>query len=197
MCGDAASFASLQVCLPFFRLFLFSVCCFRMGPFLFPFLYARANIIMCLSFSSRVLLYKNMLCNTSVIQSITKKVSGNPYNFSFVCLLVIVKRSTFASAIERDAALQTVCDWLGETNVGEFSLTAVCTQYLTLAGLRERERIRRGEDGRPAFYGSFEKKLFQKKLSKTFGGYDKISYLCIRFRKRWQDINESSLKDLR
>ena len=42
-----------------------------------------------------------------------------------------------------------------------------------------------------------EKKLFQKKLSKTFGGYDKISYLCIRFRKRWQNINESSLKDLR
>ena len=29
--------------------------------------------------------------------------------------------------------------------------------------LRERERIRPGEDGRPAFYGSFEKKLFQKK----------------------------------
>ena len=57
--------------------------------------------------------------------------------------------------------------------------------------------MRRGEDGRPAFYGSFEKKLFQKKLSKTFGGYDKISYLCIRFRKRWQNINESSLKDLR
>ena len=162
VCGDAASFASLQVCLSFFRLFLFSVCCFRMCPFLFPFLYARANIIMCLSFSSRVLRYKNMLCNTSVIQSITKKVSGNPYNFSFVCLLVIVKRSTFASAIERDAALQTVCDWLGETNVGEFSLTAVCTQYLTLAGLRERERIRRGEDGRPAFYGSFEKNFFKK-----------------------------------
>ena len=64
-------------------------------------------------------------------------------------------------------------------------------------GLRERERIRRGEDGRPAFYGSFEKKLFQKKTFETFGGYDKISYLCIRFRKRWQNINESSLKDLR
>ena len=29
-----------------------------------------------------------------------------------------------------------------------------------------------------------KKKLFQKKLSKTFGGYDKISYLCIRFLKR-------------
>ena len=35
---------------------------------------------------------------------------------------------------------------------------------------------KRQEDGRPAFYGSFEKKLFQKKLSKTFGGYDKDVY---------------------
>ncbi|RHD13954.1 hypothetical protein DW810_08530, partial [Phocaeicola vulgatus] len=56
-----------------FSLFLFSVCCFRMGSFLFPSLYARANITMCLPFSSGVLRYKNMLCNTSVIQSITKK----------------------------------------------------------------------------------------------------------------------------
>ena len=30
----------------------------------------------------------------------------------------------------------------------------------------------------------FRKKTFSKKLSKTFGGYDKISYLCIRFLKR-------------
>ena len=85
-CGDAASFASLQVCLPFFRLFLFSVCCFRMGSFLFPSLYARANIIMCLSFSSGVLRYKNMLCNTSVIQSITKKFQEIRIIFpSYVC----------------------------------------------------------------------------------------------------------------
>ena len=42
-------------------------------------------------------------------------------------------------------------------------LDSVCTQYLTLAGLRERERIRLGEDGRPAFYGSFGKKTFSKK----------------------------------
>ena len=86
VCGDAASFASLQVCLPFFRLFLFSVCCFRMGPFLFPSLYARANIIMCVSFSSGVLRYKNMLCNTSVIQSITKKFQEIRIIFpSYVC----------------------------------------------------------------------------------------------------------------
>ena len=50
-CGDAASFASLP---SVFSLFLFSVCYLRMGPFLFPSLYARANIIMCLSFSSGV-----------------------------------------------------------------------------------------------------------------------------------------------
>ena len=69
-CCKFCKFASLP---SVFSLFLFSVCCFRMGPFLFPFLYARANIIMCLSFSSGVLRYKNILCNTSVIQSITKK----------------------------------------------------------------------------------------------------------------------------
>ena len=66
----------------------------------------------------------------------------------------------------------------------EISLIVICTWYLTLAGLRERERIRPREDGWSAFYGSFEKKLFQKKLSKTFGGYDKISYLCIRLHAR-------------
>ena len=85
VCGDAASFASLQVCLPFFRLFLFSVCCFRMGSFLFPSLYARANIIMCLSFSSRVLRYKNLLCNASVIQRITKKFQG----IRIICLVKV------------------------------------------------------------------------------------------------------------
>ena len=84
-CGSAASFASLQVCLPFFRLFLFSVCCFRMGSFLFPSLYARANIIMCLSFSSRVLRYKNLLCNASVIQRITKKFQG----IRIICLVKV------------------------------------------------------------------------------------------------------------
>ena len=85
VCGDAASFASLQVCLPFFRLFLFFVCCFRIGSFLFPSLYARANIIMCVSFSSRVLRYKNMLCNTSVIQSITKKFQ----EIRIICLVKV------------------------------------------------------------------------------------------------------------
>ena len=67
-CCKFCKFASLP---SVFSLFLFSVCCFRMGPFLFPSLYARANIIMCVSFSSGVLRYKNMLCNTSVIQSLS------------------------------------------------------------------------------------------------------------------------------
>ena len=84
-CGDAASFASLP---SVFSLFLFSVCYLRMGPFLFPSLYARANIIMCVSFSSGVLRYKNMLCNTSVIQSITKKFQEIRIIFpSYVCWL--------------------------------------------------------------------------------------------------------------
>ena len=82
-CCKFCKFASLP---SVFSLFLFSVCCFRMGPFLFPFLYARANIIMCLSFSSGVLRYKNILCNTSVIQSITKKFQEIRIIFpSYVC----------------------------------------------------------------------------------------------------------------
>ena len=82
-CCKFCKFASLP---SVFSLFLFSVCYLRMGPFLFPSLYARANIIMCLSFSSRVLRYKNMLCNTSVIQSITKKFQEIRIIFpSYVC----------------------------------------------------------------------------------------------------------------
>ena len=82
-CCKFCKFASLP---SVFSLFLFSVCCFRMGPFLFPSLYARANIIMCLSFSSGVLRYKNMLCNTSVIQCITKKFQEIRIIFpSYVC----------------------------------------------------------------------------------------------------------------
>ncbi|AND18241.1 hypothetical protein ABI39_02410 [Phocaeicola dorei CL03T12C01] len=45
-------------------------------------------------------------------------------------------------------------------------MIVICTWYLTLAGLRERERIRPREDGWSAFYGSFEKKLFQKNFRK-------------------------------
>ena len=76
----------IVACAVVIALFLFSVCCFRMGSFFFPSLYARANIIMCVSFSSGVLRYKNMLCNTSVIQSITKKFQEIRIIFpSYVC----------------------------------------------------------------------------------------------------------------
>ena len=85
-------------------------------------------------------------------------------------------------------------------------MTAVCTQYLTLAGLRERERIRRGEDGlvkrgrlSKALHPSILpcktarerekdkprevtlKNFFEKKLRKKFGGKEKTPYLCKRF----------------
>ena len=116
VCGDAASFASLQVCLPFFRLFLFSVCCFRMGPFLFPSLYARANIIMCLSFSSRVLRYKNMLCNTSVIQSITKKFQEIRIIFpSYVCWLSLKGLPLHPQSREMRHFRQCVTDLVKQT----------------------------------------------------------------------------------
>ena len=115
-CGDAASFASLQVCLPFFRLFLFSVCCFRMGPFLFPSLYARANIIMCLSFSSRVLRYKNMLCNTSVIQCITKKFQEIRIIFpSYVCWLSLKGLPLHPQSREMRHFRQCVTDLVKQT----------------------------------------------------------------------------------
>ena len=113
VCGDAAS---LQVCLPFFRLFLFSVCCFRMGPFLFPSLYARANIIMCLSFSSGVLRYKNMLCNTSVIQSITKKFQEIRIIFpSYVCWLSLKGLPLHPQSREMRHFRQCVTDLVKQT----------------------------------------------------------------------------------
>lgn len=85
-CGSAASFASLQVCLPFFSFSVFSGFLFAYSFFSFSvFVYARANIIMCLSFSSRVLRYKNLLCNASVIQRITKKFQG----IRIICLVKV------------------------------------------------------------------------------------------------------------
>ena len=176
----------LQVCKFAFRFFLFPFFPAFVCVFVFPFsvfVYARANIIMCLSFSSRVLRYKNLLCNISVIQRITKKFQG----IRIICLvkvcLLALKVYFCTRNRERCGTSDSVTDLVKQT--WEISLIVICTWYLTLAGLRERERIRPREDGWSAFYGSFEK-TFSKKLSKTFGGYDKISYLCIRFRKRWQ-----------
>ena len=45
----------------------------------------KRQIIMCLSFSSRVLRYKNLLCKTSVIQRITKKFQG----IRIICLVTL------------------------------------------------------------------------------------------------------------
>ena len=112
-CGDAASFASLP---SVFSLFLFSVCYLRMGPFLFPSLYARANIIMCVSFSSRVLRYKNMLCNTSVIQSITKKIQKIRIIFpSYVCWLSLKGLPLHPQSREMRHFRQCVTDLVKQT----------------------------------------------------------------------------------
>ena len=100
-------------------------------------------------------------CKSACYKQVSKKCKKN----QMICLAVRLKPPTFAPAIERDAALQTVCDWLGEPNVGEFILyKGFCTQYLTLAGLRERERIRP--------FGAYSQPPERnwKKLSKTFGG---------------------------
>ena len=112
-CGDAASFASLP---SVFSLFLFSVCYLRMGPFLFPSLYARANIIMCLSFSSGVLRYKNMLCNISVIQSITKKFQEIRIIFpSYVCWLSLKGLPLHPQSREMRHFRQCVTDLVKQT----------------------------------------------------------------------------------
>ena len=79
-------FASLPSVFSFsvFSGFLFAYSFFSFSVFV----YARANIIMCLSFSFRVLRYENMLCNTSVIQCITKKFQEIRIIFpSYVCWL--------------------------------------------------------------------------------------------------------------
>ena len=112
-CVDAASFASLP---SVFSLFLFSVCYLRMGPFLFPSLYARANIIMCVSFSSGVLRYKNMLCNTSVIQSITKKFQEIRIIFpSYVCWLSLKGLPLHPQSREMRHFRQCVTDLVKQT----------------------------------------------------------------------------------
>jgi len=169
-CGSAASFASLQVCLPFFS---FSV-----------FVYARANIIMCLSFSSRVLRYKNLLCKTSVIQRITKKFQG----IRIICLVkvcLLALKGLLLHPQSREMRHFRQCYWLGETNVGDFLDSDLhLVSYLSGAKGARTDKTPGGWVVRLLW--KFRKKLFQKKLSKTFGGYDKISYLCIRFRKRWQ-----------
>ena len=112
-CCKFCKFASLP---SVFSLFLFSVCCFRMGSFLFPSLYARANIIMCLSFSSRVLRYKNMLCNTSVIQCITKKFQEIRIIFpSYVCWLSLKGLPLHPQSREMRHFRQCVTDLVKQT----------------------------------------------------------------------------------
>ena len=82
-CCKFCKFASLPSVFFFFRFFrlLFAYSFFPFSVFV----YARANIIMCLSFSSRVLRYKNLLCNASVIQCITKKFQG----IRIICLVKV------------------------------------------------------------------------------------------------------------
>ena len=112
-CCKFCKFASLP---SVFSLFLFSVCCFRMGSFLFPSLYARANIIMCLSFSSGVLRYKNMLCNTSVIQCITKKFQEIRIIFpSYVCWLSLKGLPLHPQSREMRHFRQCVTDLVKQT----------------------------------------------------------------------------------
>lgn len=148
------------------------------------FFYARANIIMCLSFSSRVLRYKNLLCKTSVIQRITKKFQG----IRIICLVkvcLLALKGLLLHPQSREMRHFRQCYWLGETNVGDFLDSDLhLVSYLSGAKGARTDKTPGGWVVRLLW--KFRKKTFSKKLSKTFGGYDKISYLCIRFWKRWQ-----------
>ena len=107
-------FASLPSVFFFFRFFrlLFAYSFFSFSVFV----YARANIIMCLSFSSRVLRYKNMLCNTSVIQSITKKFQEIRIIFpSYVCWLSLKGLPLHPQSREMRHFRQCVTDLVKQT----------------------------------------------------------------------------------
>ena len=148
------------------------------------FFYARANIIMCLSFSSRVLRYKNLLCKTSVIQRITKKFQG----IRIICLVkvcLLALKGLLLHPQSREMRHFRQCYWLGETNVGDF-LDSDLHLVSYLSGAKGARTDKTSGGWMVRLLWKFRKKTFSKKLSKTFGGYDKISYLCIRFRKRWQ-----------
>ena len=94
----------------------FSSAVFGWAPSFFPSLYARANIIMCMSFSSRVLRYKNMLCKTSVIQSITKKCQEIRIIFpSYVCWLSLKGLPLHPQSRERRHFRQCVTDLVKQT----------------------------------------------------------------------------------
>ena len=158
-----------------------------LSPSFFPFsvfVYARANIIMCLSFSSRVLRYKNLLCKTSVIQRITKKFQG----IRIICLVkvcLLALKGLLLHPQSREMRHFRQCYWLGETNVGDF-LDSDLHLVSYLSGAKGARTDKTPGGWMVRLLWKFRKKTFSKKLSKTFGGYDKISYLCIRFRKRWQ-----------
>ena len=75
-------------------------------------------------------------CKSVYYKQVVKKFNKK----SMICLAFKLKAATFASAIERDAVLMQ--KWLAVNKVGNGPLECICTKYLTLIRLRERERIR-------------------------------------------------------
>ena len=164
-CGSAASFASLQVCLPFFSFSVFSGFCLRIRFFLFPFLFTRVRILlMCLSFSSLVLRYKNLLCNTSVIQRITKKFQG----IRIICLVkvcLLALKGLLLHPQSREMRHFRQCYWLGETNVGDF-LDSDLHLVSYLSGAKGARTDKTSGGWMVRLLWKFRKKLFQKNFRK-------------------------------
>ena len=164
-CCKFCKFASLPSVFLLFRLSLFSVCCFRIGSFLFPSLYARANIIMCLSFSSRVLRYKNLLCNTSVIQRITKKFQGiRIICLVKVCLLALKGLLLHPQSREMRHFRQCVTDLVKQT--WEIFLDSDLHLVSYLSGAKGARTDKTSGGWMVRLLWKFRKKLFQKNFRK-------------------------------
>ena len=97
------------------------------------------------------------------------------------------KERNFAPAFERERRWRD--DILKGKGAGSSGSAAVQVSYLN--GVKG-ARTAAGRCRLPP-----PKKLFEKKLSKKFGGYEKSSYLCKRFRQRTEAERDSSLKDFR
>ena len=157
----------LQVCKFAFRFFVFS--CFPSAVFVWvpsffrP--YTRVRILlMCLSFSSRVLRYKNLLCNASVIQRITKKFQG----IRIICLVkvcLLALKGLLLHPQSREMRHFRQCYWLGETNVGDF-LDSDLHLVSYLSGAKGARTDKTSGGWMVRLLWKFRKKLFQKNFRK-------------------------------
>ena len=153
--------------------------------------YMRArNIIMCVPFSSCAVVFKKYLWCPVVNQRVTNKFQKSVRKIRWYVWQLGWNRLPLHPQSRERCGTETVCDWLGETNVGEFLLyKGFCTRYLTLAGLREREGIRP--------FGAYSQPP-ERNWKKTFENiwWLKINLLPLHPLFKRKHIEKSSLKRL-